>query len=91
MTKSNEVCNHGDFVCGSNLKDSEMINCQSESTSSKYLLFLALYFEGCSVLYTSQHVPQIHAIDALLHCHQNPFSHQMQESCEYQTFPSYNE
>ena len=88
MTKSNEACNHGDVVSDSNLKDSEVIKCQFESTPSKHLLFLVLYFEGCSVHDTSQHVPFSHSIDALLRCHQNTFFHQMQESCEYQTFPS---
>ena len=88
MTKSNEACNHGDVVSDSNLKDSEVINCQFESTPSKHFLFLVLYFEGCSVHDTSQHVPHLYAIDALIHCHQNTFFHQMPESCEYQTFPS---
>ena len=37
MTKSNEACNHGDVVSDSNLKDSEVIKCQFESTLSKHL------------------------------------------------------
>ena len=88
MTKSNEACNHGGVVSDSKLKDSEVIKCQFESTQSKHLLFLVLYFEGCSVLYTSEHVPHLHSTDALLHCRQNTFFHQMQESCEYRTFSS---
>ena len=88
MTKSNEACNHGDVVSDSKLKDSEVIKCQFENTSSKHLLFLVLHIEGCSVLYTSQHVPFPDSIDALLHCHKNTFFHQMQESCKYRTFPS---